>query len=108
MRKIPIPPEITEALDALEREITGSVGIARPIVIERGLPDGPHVATVRYPGGMVWVRTAEANEIWSDFLKRIAIDAEARGGRIIAVGGLPPEPRDDVDPSWKRVGPSGD
>jgi hypothetical protein len=102
-KKIVIPPEIIAAVEAIEREITGGIGLDPPLIIEGGLPaeEAVPVRTIAYPGGMTWTRVVEADEDWRRFIERVALEADQRGGRIVSIGGMPPEPRDvDTDPIW--------
>jgi hypothetical protein len=106
MRKI-IPPDVVRALDDVERKIVGREHDAPVIVIEGGLPledQRPHCA-VRY-GKHVWHRTANEGEDEAAFLRRVRVESQLRGGVITVIGGLPPEPRDDMPDggeTWTRV-----
>ncbi len=104
-----LPPNKLDALhanlDEIERDLTGRERTVPVIVIEGGLPaeEQRPCCTVRY-GQHVWHRVADEGETWEAFLARVGHEAEARGGVIIVIGGLPAEPRDDdTDPTWCKV-----
>lgn len=106
MRRITIPPDMVRAVDEIEQQIVGPTYGVPVIRIVGGLPASeqqrPHCA-VRY-GKHVWHRTADEGEDEAAFLKRVKIEADLRGGHIVAIGGLGCEPRDDgTDEVWYRV-----